>query len=938
MNVFRRLSIGALSSLAVLTSAFFLSNGSSNMEVHAEEAETASYTKVKADVSQFKETQLDPNCTTTFKINETDESITTNGSWENHFVSTNQFDTTTGSYYLKTHVYGALEDYSDGLVGFNVYYDYANFLNFYLHWTTDAAVGVRGSIAEAVFLTHVNGEHNQAYASAKLPDGEFELRTTFTDCWTDFGGWMIGTDRDNCVQKNLRTEGSTILVNKGFDMTVYVDRTTYKDRLVDVMQMRVDAFAKDGVTPVSYFTPKYAVDAFTCPKGEGESSFAQIKPQIGFWNNAMGDVTYSSIEFGHKPYKEQSTVTFKTVGSEPAKAVIDNDTHTIAYENNNFNAGFYLPENVTLTSPRVEFKAHLKGNIGDVKDATVGYVFYYDENNYLLLFLEWNGTAGTIDGFHVLATVGGATKQVYQGATNPWDDPAVDSTKTGFSTVDEFKTLWSDYGGFVTDCEYPCYRDANLYKFRSEGAITLEAGFDMGVIRRRTVYLSRTIDEYQMCITAAGTDGKTHTWYTPLWCMDAFTYPKGSTEASALKDIVPAIGLYSYKAGEVTFSDLSLNGATLVPKDMSSLVFGSHTEGDWTFWGSDKGSNWVLSEGTLTETWNEAELPIDSHEGEVVSLKKNESPSPYMSATFVLSEIKSNLNYIGIYPYYKDENNYLFACFEVEVNGEEKQATFNVSGKLKGENLGGVSSLLSVPVSYDNLVQGLFLEIGLDGDEVDFYFDQDVRPTYSFVFDRQEFGSRDLESASTGFTFYNASGSLKNINLASDERVNAYTPTESDIPTIYMFGTKSTSGYAGYSFTLPTFVAFNYLHEAIDVEISIYTDDGTLVKKLDKDVFEFTVDEIGTYEVRVNATDEWGHSAEQISYKVNFVKYLAPTEGESKSVLWQTIVVLSFFGGILLITAFCAVILVRKNRKEALKAAELNRKNQEKNIRDMEDE
>lgn len=932
MSALRRLSFAVLSSFAVFVSSLSLLGSSSDVEVNAEEAAASSYTKAKADVNQFKETLKDARFATGFKIDEESEAITTSGAWESHFVSTNQFDTTTGSYYLKTHVHGTMEDYSDGLVGFNVYYDNINFLNFYLHWTTDEVAGLKGSVAEAVFLVHVDGKYDQAYESAVLPDGDFELRSTFTDCWTDFGGWMVGTGRDNCVEKNLRALGSTILVTKGFDMTVYVDRTTYEDRLVDVIQMRVDAFAGDGVTPTSYFTPKYAVDAFTCPKGNGESSLAQIKPQIGFWNNAMGEVTYSSIEFGHKPYEKQSTITFKTACGEPTKAVIDNDAYTIAYENNNFNSGFYLPEDVTLTSPRSDFKTHVEGNLEDVKDAAVGYVFFYDEKNYLILFLEWNGTAGTIDGLHVLVTLNGISENVYQGARNPFD--------TSFGDIALFKSMWSDYGGFVTDCEYPCGYDDNFNKFRDESAITLKTGFDMGVIRHRAVYLSRIVDEYQMYITAEGKDGITHTWYTPLWCMDAFTYPKGGTEASTLKDVIPTVGLYAYKAGEIAFSDLRFNGGTLIPKDMSKLEFGSRAEGGWTFSGSDKGRNWTLDEGenTLVEVWDERELPADSHKYEVNSFKSNGRPSPYMSATFVLSETISKTNYIGIYPYYKDLNNYLFAYFEIEVDGEQKQATFNVSGKLDGTDLGGVASLLRAPVSYDDLCQGIFLEIGIDGNNVDFYFKQGLRPTYSFTFDKQKFGSRDLTSASSGFGFYNASGSIVNFNLSSSTRTNPYTPSEDDVPIIYMFGTKSTSGYAGHSFTLPTFVAFNFLHEAIDVSVSIYKDDGTLAQTLDKDVFVFTVKEAGTYTVKVDAIDEWGHSAEQINYEIAFSTYITPSINEPKTVLWQTVVVLSFFGGILLITAFCAAVLIRKNRKEALRAAELNRKNQQKNACDSEDE
>ncbi len=914
MKAFRRISLAALSSFAIILSSFAFSQASSSVGTRAEGEEDPSYTVVKADVSQFRSTNGGASCT----IDEENETVSTTGGWESGFLSTNQFDTMTGSYYLKAHVSGTIEDSPDSASGFNLYFNNENFLNFYLHWMSG---NWTGSIASAVFLVHVDGQYQNAYESAILPNGVFQLRGNFTDCWTDYGGWTVGEDRDGGASVNLRTEGSVILLKKGFDITLYVDRTTYRERLVDVMQLRVDAYAGDGTTPMSFFTPKYAVDAYTCPKGV-ESPYAQTKPLIGFWNYNAGNVTYSNIEFGHKPYEKQSTATFSSVGMDPKKAQVRNDDNSIAYENENFNTGFYLADNVTLPSPRADFRAHAKGSIGDVAKATIGYSFYYDPKNYLLLFLQWDGTSGTVDGFHVLATVDGETKNVYQGARNPWD---------AFATISEFKDMWSDHDGFITDCEVPCGIDDNFNHFRSESAITLETGFDVGVIRSRSVFRSKTVDNYQMYVVAEGKDGKTHTWYTPLWCMDAFTYPNGREEASPWIDKTPTLGLYSYQAGEIAFTDLRLNGASLLPKNISTLEFGSREENGWTMSGSNLGGNWALTENALSESWDE--LPKDSHRGEVNSLKSNEIASSYMSATFVLSRSFSEESYVGAYPYYVDEDNYLLAYFS-QSGGE---AAFCVSGKLRGEDLGGVSSLLRAPCGED-LSQGVLLEIGVEGNRVDFYLGQTPKPTYSFAFEKQKFGERALSGASAGFTFYNASGSIKDFALGSDVRIHPYAPTENDVPKIYAFGTKSTSGYVGHSFTLPTYVAFNYLHEAVDVEISICKEDGALVQTLEKGVYEFTVDEAGTYIVKVNATDEWGHSAEQIAYKVNFVKYLGPGESEPKEVLWQTIVVLCFFGGILLITAFCGVVLARKNKKEALKAAELNRKNHERNLRDLEDE
>ncbi len=905
---------------------FLAFNSQTSTSIEAK-AESITYTSIKADLSQFKALATTSN--SSFKVEE--ETLKVVGDWDSGFAGTNQFDTLSSSYYLKTHCYNAEQgDVDDGVVGFNIYYDNSTNLNFYLHWLKG---NWEGSIAESVFLAHVDGKDRDIYQYAKLPDGDFEDNSgPFLDCWTDFGGWTTGPDRDSGKTVNMRTSGSTILLNKGFDMTLYVDRTTYKGRLVDIFQIQVDAFALDGITPKTFFTPKFAFDIFTCPKGvESEAKYAHIKPQIGFWNFNVGEVTYSNIEFGTAKVDETITSNFTIAGGDPIKAEIDNVNETISLENTNFNSSFYLANNVNLTSPRSDFQAHFEGNIDNKKDASVGYVFYYDASNFVTLYFSWDGSLNTVDGMHVAVTLNGETKNVYKGARNPWDDSNVDSKGTGYTTISEFKDLWSDYSGFVTDAEFPCGEDKNINNFRSQAYITLKSGFDMGVSRQRTVFLSRTIDEYQMYITAKGTDNIVHTWYTPLWCMDAFTYPNGASDKSTLFDALPQIGFYTNNADEVTITNLKFNGSTVQPKDPTKLVFGTRTEGDWSFTGSDYGNNWSFTDNTLSESWDD--LDADTHLGEVTSFKKNENANFYMSGKLSFSSSVGAYSSIGIYPYYLDEYNYLF----INVIKKEEGNQLQIYGLLDGKALGGVAYLVDTSLS-NGIDDGLLIEVGLTDNTFDCYIGESIRPSYSFSFERQSFKDRKLTDAKSGFNFYNASGEIKELNIGANERINPATPNESDIPTIYQYGSQSSTGFVGYDYTLPTFVAFNCLNEAIDVVITISKEDGTLVKTLDKDVYTFSVEEEGTYVVKVNASDEWGHSATELSYKINFTKYTSPNENTSKDILWQTVVVISIFSFILLMTIFCGVLLMIKNKKEALRAVELNRKNHEKHLFDDEDE
>ena len=916
----------SFSFLSTLFSNNFNFNQNKNVKASNVNEIQTTYNVTRADVNKFKLLGKNPNLSSSIEIDENEETLKVVGSWDSAFAGTYQFDTTASSYYLKAHCYNANQgDSNDGIVGFNFYYNNITTFNIYLHWMS---ANWTGSIASMTVLAHNAGADRNIYEYTILPSGGYDIprysngsASEWLDCWTDYGGWTTGTDRNNGAKTNMRTSGSTILLNKGFDMTLYVDRMTHNNRLVDVMQLQIDAYESDGVTPKTFFTPKYAFDMFTCPKGE-ESPFKNIKPHIGFWNYNVGEVTYSNIEFGSNKTTSEIESQFNVVGNEPTKAITSNDDNSITIENENyFNDSFYVARDVEITSSRTNFKAHLSGTNLNTLDSAVGYNFYYDKNNYVTLYFRWDGTCNTIDGFHVTAKVNGNKVNAYQGARNPWDN---------FTQTGEFKSMWSDSDGFITDCEFPCGLDDNFNNIRDESAITLSTGFDMGIIRYRSIYKSRTIDAYQMYATSLGTDSKTHTWYSPLWCMDAFTYPNGSEEKSSLIDANPSIGFYVFNCGEVTISDLSLNDNKIIPIDPTKYEFGSRTEEGWAFVGSNLGKNWTFSENTIFESWKD--LRENTHLNEVNALKDNVTQNFYMSANLSISKAYSSNVRAGMYPYYLDENNYLCAYLNLVNNNQY----FVVSGKLNGTYLGGNEYIINQRINYD-ITDGLLVEIGINENTVDFYLEQTPKATFSCQLSRDAFKDRTLENAKSGFNFYNTSGVIRDINIGSEERINSYTPSEDLLPIIYQYGTKETTGYVGYEFNLPHFIAFNYLNEAIDVNIVITNSVNEIIKTLTNE-YTFNVEEEGIYNISVYAVDEWGHESTKISYNVNFVKYLGPNEVEPKEILWQTVVVLSFFFVLILITIGCGLILVHKNRKEALRAQELNKKNHQKHLFDDEEE
>ena len=353
--------------------------------------------------------------------------------------------------------------------------------------------------------------------------------------------------------------------------------------------------------------------------------------------------------------------------------------------------------NINTAGSRIDLSAHVSGTYGDINDAQIGFALYHDDLNYMIAYLRWSGV-GTVDGVHFLFTVDGNTNSSYSGARIPWDN--------NFETPPNFKDLWSDNSGFITDFEVPCGIDDNFNKIRSQSQIKIATGFRMNLSKVRAYYLSRLVDVYQIGITALGTDDKEHTWYSPSWTSDAFTYPKGGEESPFINSN-PKIGFYGYNCGEVTLSDFKFNGDTLEPYDPLTIPFGTRSEGDWDLTGSNNGANWTYNDNELIEVWEY--ISTDDRYLEVTAFKDNTDKNFHFGAKIKFTQRLGNESLVGIYPYFLDNNNYLLVYLGY-VNNIPKLV---VKGKMDGHNLGGVEQLVN-EASNDNYTLDTKLEIGIE--------------------------------------------------------------------------------------------------------------------------------------------------------------------------------------------------------------------------------
>ena len=473
-------------------------------------------------------------------------SISYKGAWDSNFAVTDQFDTRAGNYSLKTHVEDSTwTSTSDMGTGFCIYYNDNNYITFVLKWTGS------NTLTDAYFLNRVNGLTENVYASALLPDGEFITRGTFTSItgWSKEDGSVV-TLKDN----------STIAVSVGFDMTLYVERTNYKDRVVDVIYIQLDAYEEDSTTPLTLYSPKYAIDAMSAPLGV-TSSILYRKPQIGFMNYNMDNaITYSDVEFNNLCTDSINTKITR-MGDKPEVGYIDEDNNTLIYNNNNFFTSFLTTDLATSINGSFDIEAKVNGNRNNEADTQLGFVYYFDESNYATFYLKWDGNLNTIYELVGLVKVDGKTNNVTYMAIDPWEKELTNSNSCFNGT---FIEAYTNTSGWISDSNEAMYQYDNFNKFHSQSTLTISDGFTFGLQRIRTNYASKEVDSFQIRVSAYGSDNIYHNWYSPIICIDAFTYPCGDENASSYISKAPSIGFYAYNTNQITLSDIKYNGKEVI--------------------------------------------------------------------------------------------------------------------------------------------------------------------------------------------------------------------------------------------------------------------------------------------------------------------------------------------------------------------------------------
>jgi len=468
------------------------------------------------------------------------------GVWDSSFAVTDQFNSTSTSYSLKASFKNTTwTNGGDDWAGFNIYYDNTTYIGFYLKWNNDCAT----SIAEGVMLNHVNGAWDNVYASA-IGNGAWTNRGTFTDLWSDGGGWSRTLNGANV---NLRTD-SKILLTLGFDVTLHVERKVHLGRLADYMYIQIDAFESNGTTPATFYSPSVAVDAVTNPKGAGESQWTAIKPQIGFFNNNVGIVTIDEIVFTDKVATTKA-VTVERAHLKPQTFTVDNVNNEVVLKGaSQFNEAIFF-NGLPTTDKNLEFFARLAGTEGNTDGLEVGFIYYLNNSNYLFFYFSWDGTLKVPADMKIVAVVDGANNGTAQFARNPWDDFANHTFPIQY---------WSDHGGFVSDASYPCGGDSNFNNIRTNGKdLVVSSSIGVSFTRARSVYKGRVIDAFRLSILGHGTDNFVHSWHTPTIAFDGFTYPMGGT-ASPVLDTAPRIGLYNYNSTtDIKYGTLAYNGSPL---------------------------------------------------------------------------------------------------------------------------------------------------------------------------------------------------------------------------------------------------------------------------------------------------------------------------------------------------------------------------------------
>ena len=309
-----------------------------------------------------------------------------------------------------------------------------------------------------------------------------------------------------------------------------------------------------------------SVDAVKVIKGEKATKPADPSKQWNTFDGWYAQGAEEPFDFENTPITENITLvahwTENEIKTERGvylnKFVPANGTPTVLNasedgESLNYQGGwdgqFIVTDQFDTSKTNWEFGAHLSGNAGDGADIMVGFVVYYNTDNYILIYARWSN-AGTIDGVHMIVHSNGESNEVYQGCRDFWNE--------SLETRSTFYDMWSDNDGWTTGqrTPYGTESEGNWNTMRSTSQLLLNTGFDMKLYVENTTYQGRDVQKLQLGFTDLDKNSVKTSWYTPMIVCDAFTNPFGG-EASSFKGVAPKVGFANNKVGTVNISDIS---------------------------------------------------------------------------------------------------------------------------------------------------------------------------------------------------------------------------------------------------------------------------------------------------------------------------------------------------------------------------------------------
>ncbi len=285
--------------------------------------------------------------------------------------------------------------------------------------------------------------------------------------------------------------------------------------------------------------------------------------------------------------------------------------------------------------------------------------------------------------------------------------------------------------------------------------------------------------------------------------------------------------------------------------------------GAWTVYGP-RPDTWTFDEENNTIT--------GKYDGGTVwqatnALMSNEKADFWCASTINVSAVTASEHKVGLVPYYLDSNNYVFVWFS---RWAGSTANTNVTVRINGQILPPEWGEREIGIQFEGTDNKL--EAHIEGDTVSVYVSGAFAPVYTGNY--PGLSERTLSGAKSGLNISNVSATFKDTVLGADDRPYAF----NEKPSINEIGTRVTAGVVGERIALPIYTATNSNNDPLTAVVNVTDPSGEAV------VLErngFVPETAGIYHVEVTCTDDWGNSADPVSYDITVTE--AQTGGDTSS-------------------------------------------------------